>query len=227
MKLVYPPLVLCSGISTFLPLLASVKILGHLNKHSKSLALLWIFFVFAVIAEITLYTFSWLGKQSAWIFHVYTFVEYILIVTMLTGWQNESVVAKSMRMSIPIYIFCFVFIKVSGLENFETGLHNNITRPLAVFLLSAFAFLALQNLWRRAPANLTDDYRFWMLLAMALYYSTSLVFFAFMFTKQRDMLDALFKIHAVANIIHNLLFTIGVFKVRAAQQVALQPTAAS
>lgn len=224
----YPPLViLCSSISTILPFLATATIVKDFGRYSKSLIWLSIFFAFAVVAEITLFVFTSLNKQSAWIFHVYTFIEYILIMIVLANWQHQPPIAKLMRMSIPIYIFFFIFIKVAGLENFETGLYNTITRPLAVLLLSAFAILTLQALWRHTQADLTSDYRFWMLLAMVLYYSASLVLFAFMFTKDRDLLIALFKIHAVLNIIHNILFTIGVFRIRATKQIVFQPTSAS
>ncbi|MGH7494915.1 MAG: hypothetical protein ACREOO_21290 [bacterium] len=212
MKSVYPPLVLCSAISTFLPLFASATRIGHVTKCSTGLVFLWLFFVFAVAAEIILYIFSWHGNQSAWIFHVYTVIEYTLATIVLAGWQIDSKLSKLMRSSIPIFFFCFILIKAVGLENFEPGLHNNITRPLAVLLLSASALLTMQNLWRETPENLAKDYRFWMLLAMAFYYSTSLVLFAFMFTMQLEMLDALFKMHAVTNIIHNILFTVGVFQ---------------
>jgi hypothetical protein len=131
-----------------------------------------------------------------------------------------------MRFSIPAYILLFILAKVTGVENFSADTANYITRPLAIFLLSAFAILTLQTLWRHSPANLTSDYRFWMLLAMALYYSASLVLFAFMFTKDQDLLIALFKIHAVVNIIHNILFTTGIFRVGNAKP-ALQPTSIS
>jgi hypothetical protein len=185
-----------------------------------------IFFAFAVVSEITLFVFTWLSKQSAWIFHIYTFIEYLLIMSILANWQHQSPIAKLMRVSIPIYIFFFVFIKVAGLENFETGLYNNVTRPLAILLMSTFALLTLHDLWRRTPANLTSDYRFWILLSMALYYSASLVLFAFMFTKDRNLLVALFKIHAVVNIMHNILFTVGILRVRGTKPTAFQPTSA-
>lgn len=132
-----------------------------------------------------------------------------------------------MRLSISVYILIFVLIKLFNLENFSAETVNYITRPLALLLLTTFALLTLQNLWRNTSTNLTDDYRFWMLFAMALYYSTSLGLFAFMYTKNQELLIALFKMHAVINIIHNLLFTIGVFKVRAAQRVALEPSSSS
>ena len=181
---------------------------------------LWVFFTLSVVTEIILHILGSQSKHSGRIFHVYTPIEYVLITIILTSWQTKPSMAKSMRVSIPLYILFFVLTKISGLEDFSADTANYITRPLAVLLLSTFAFLTLQTLWRHTPTNLINDYRFWILLAIALYYSASLALFAFMFTEDQDFLIALFKIHAVVNIIHNILFTIGVFKVRGGGQAA-------
>lgn len=217
----HPFLILCSIISTFLPFLACVTLLKHFSKQTKSVQYLWAFFAFAAISEIILFILNTQGLRSAWYHHIYTLIEYVLIIMILTNWQTPSTVVRLMRASVPIYISCFIFFKIAGLENFEPGSYNSLTRPLAVLLLSTFSILSLQALWRQSSANLTSDYRFWMLLALVLYYSTSLVLCAFMFTKNHALLVALFKIHAVANITRNLLFTIGVFQLRKAQQTAL------
>lgn len=204
-----------SSISTFLPFLTSIILIKEF-KADKALKIAWFFLSVAAITEIIVNIFTLSGKQNTWIFHVYTVLEYYLLVMLLANWQTNAAIAKFIRTSAPIYIFIFVIIKVVGLENFSAEAINYITRPLAVLLLSTFAFLTLQNLWSRTPARLTADYRFWMLLAMALYYSASLALFAFMFTKDQQTLIALFKIHAVVNIIHNLLFTVGILRLRAA-----------
>lgn len=218
----HPFLIVCSIISTFLPFLACVTLLRHFSKQTKSMRLLWAFFAFAMISEIILFILNSQKMRSAWYHHIYTLLEYALVITILTNWQTSFTVVRLARASIPVYIVCLVFVKISGLENFEPGSYNNLTRPLAVLLLTTFSFITLQALWRQTPAHLTSDYRFWMLLAMLLYYSTSLVLSAFMFTRNHNLLDALFRIHAIVNITHNLLYTIGVFQVRKAQQLALQ-----
>jgi hypothetical protein len=188
----------------------------------------WFFFAIAAMTEVILHIFSLQNKQSIWIVHVYTVIEYVLIAIIIANWQTDMAIAKLVRMSVLVYIFIFVLTKATGLENFSATTVNYVTRPLAVLLLSTFALLTLQALWNHISVNLTDDYRFWMLLAMALYYSASLVIFAFTFIKGQDLLLALIKIHAVVNIIHNILFTIGVFRVRGAKPAAaLQPTSAS
>lgn len=215
-----------SSISTFLPFLTSSILVKHVKGY-RVLKIFWFFWTVAATTEIIVNIFTLHGKQSALISHIYTVIEYYLIAIILANLQTDSVIAKLMRRSVPIYIFIFVVIKIAGLENFSAGTINYITRPLAILLLSTFAFLTLQNLWSRTPANLTNDYRFWMLLAMALYYSASLILFAFMFTKDLSLLIALFKIHAVINIIHNVLFTIGVLQLRGPKHAELQPTPAS
>jgi hypothetical protein len=227
MNIVYPPLLLCSSVSALLPFIASTTIFKHFSKYSKSLGFLWVFFALSVVAEIILYILNSQKKQSAWVAPIYTLIEYILIVIVLAGWQSKPAIARLMRISIPIYIFFFVLIKVAGLENFSADTVNYVTRPLAVLAMSTFAFLTLQALWSHTPANLTDDYRFWMLLAMSLYYSASLGLFAFMFTKDRDLLVALLEIHAVVHIIQNILFTIGIFQLKGPKQTGLQATSAS
>ncbi|MCG3154312.1 MAG: hypothetical protein DKINENOH_00906 [bacterium] len=218
----YPLLILCSSISTSLPFLAWATLIRRHTRPANGLQFLWAFFASATLAEIILLILSAQGIKSAWFFHVYTLVEYVLLALIITNWQTDATVARLMRASIPVYLFCFILVKLAGLESLEPGSYNNLTRPLAVLLLSTFSFLTLQALWRQTPANLTGDYRFWMLLAMLLYYSTSLVLSAFMFTKNHDLLKGLFETHAVINIIRNLLFTIGVFQLRKAQQTALQ-----
>lgn len=216
-----PIIVFCSSISTFLPFFAAMVLFRSYHYRTKAHFLLWTFFALAVVTESILHFLGLLGKHSGWIFHIFTFLEYILIASILTAWQSNATFAQLIRFSIPLYISFFVFTKVIGLENFSTDTANFITRPLALLLLSIFAFLTLQDLWRQMTVNLANDYRFWILLAMVLYYSTSLVLFAFMFAKQWKILDALFKIHAVINIIHNLLFTIGIIQIRRTPQAAL------
>lgn len=214
-----------SSISTFLPFLTSIIFVKYI-KVDRILKNCWLFWTVAAITEIIVNVFTLHSKQSALISHIYTIIEYNLIATILANLQTNSVIAELVRMSRPIYILIFVIIKVSGLENFSADTINYITRPLALLLLSAFALLTLQDLLSQMPANLTNNYRFWMLLAMVLYYSSSLVLFAFMFTKDRNLLVALFKIHAVVNIIQNILFTIGVLQIRRPRQGALLPTSA-
>lgn len=215
MDFFYPPLILCSSIATLFPFLASATVLRYV-KSEKGLLPLLMFFSLAVATEITLYILNSNGKPSAWISHIYTPIEFVLITTVLAIWQPKSAIYKPMIASIPFYLVLNILSKIIGLEVLTIEMNSYVTRPLALILLSTFALLTLHALWRHIDVNIIKDFRFWMLLAFASYYSISIVLYAFMFAKDQGLLIALFNIHAVANIIHNILFTIGVFILRGA-----------
>lgn len=207
-------LIAASSVSAAFPLLPMNATLFQYIRTKRTLIFLFAFFGVAVITEVALYVHSLNSIPSGWIFHLFTFIEYLLIVTILSRWQIKPRLAILMRLSIIIFILLFVILRVAGLEDFSAHTASFVTRPVAVLSLCILAFITLHNLWQHTPASINKDYRFWMLLAMVLYYSASLGLFAFMFTDDRDLLVLLFKIHAVVNIIHNILFTIGVLQIR-------------
>ncbi len=217
----YPPVILLSIGSTFLPLLTGAVLLRTASKRDRSLGFLLLFFTLAAATEIIALTLNFHKLPSAWISHAYTLIEYVLITHILIYWQTNSNLIRFMHFSISAYLLIFVLTKASGLENFSAETINYITRPLAIIFLAAFSFLTLQNLSHQTLKSLIGNYRYWILLAMSLYYSASLVIFAFLFIKNQNLLITLFKIHAVFNIIHNILFTIGVLQVYRARQTTL------
>jgi hypothetical protein len=214
----YPPLILCSSLSTLLPFLAILIVLKYASNHKP----LFILFTLSVAGEAILYYLNSQHKPSAWFFHIYTFVEYMLIAIILTAWQGSPRSGRLIRMSSAFYILVFALVKTTGLEDFETASYNTITRPLAVLIIGVFALYSLRDLWLTS-ANLTSNYRFWILLSLALYSSTSLVISSFMFAKEIRLLEAMFEIHAVVHIAHNILFTIGIFVLRGTRARNLSP----
>ncbi len=215
-----------STISTALPFLAITVLIKNVKSRTDS-TLWFLFFAMATTTEIILHSLSLQNMQSAWVFDVYTFLEFLLLTFIISNWQSNRTSVRLLRASIGVFALLFIFVRVVGIEGLETGTYNSITRPLAVLLLGLFALFTLQDLWRQDHENLTRNYRFWMLLAMVLYYSASLGLFAFMFTKSHELLVVLFKIHAVVNIMHNILFTIGVLRMREQEGGDVQTTAAT
>jgi hypothetical protein len=71
----------------------------------------------------------------------------------------------------------------------------------------------LQSLSQNTPGRLRWDYRFWILLALAGYYSSSAILFSFTYLENQQMLISILYLHAIANIMHNVLLTIGVFHI--------------
>lgn len=204
MNSVYPTFVFLSFISTFLPFLAGSK----LYKKIPSFRILWLFFAFSATTDLTLFILNSLHQQTAWIASIYTVCEYIFISIILAEWHHNKLASKMMLASIPAFLLTFAILKYIKLENLEA---YSINRPLALLLLSAFASMTLLSLWKRQTDMLPLDFRFWMLIAILLYYCGSLIPFAFMSVNDGPILDWLFQIHALINILHNLLFCAGIY----------------
>ena len=208
MNIVYPPLILLSMLSTFLPCFYGSLLL---KKELPAYRLLWAFFLFAVIAECALFVLSSFKYPTQWIFKLYTAVEYVLISLVLARWHQKKAISKLISSSIFLYLAIFALIEFVLLGQSATGKINHISRGIALLLLSASVFLTLNDIWSRAADSLTKDFRFWMLMAMALYYCSSLVPIVFMFAEDWEFLKALFQIHAPFNILHNLVFCVGIY----------------
>lgn len=199
-----------SGISTLFVFLISSLYFKQVRTH-RGMMLWWIYFALASLTEIILHIFSYNNQQSAQVFHIYTLVEYFMLTMILATWQDAKIAAKRMRLSIPIYIVVYALIKFVGLEDFSAATINVVTRPVALLMINVFSCYTLFSLWSNPPEKIFRDHKFWMLIALILYYNISLILSAFMFMKNVAVIVALFEIHAVVNIIHNILFAIGVF----------------
>lgn len=217
-----PLIVILSNLSTLLPVLACVTAFKIL-KIPKNLILLWWFFAIALTTEISVHIYHILGRPNAWIVHVYTFFEYAFIVYILSTWQNKRSALTVMRLSIPAYFAIYVILKASGLENFEADSINHFSTSMAFLLISGFVFYTFHQLAVKTLAPLYKDFRFWILMALAIYYSGSLIIFAFMYIETYEIRVYLGHTHAALNILQNILFTVGVICAAHASPASVRP----
>lgn len=154
--------------------------------------------------------YSLQSKPNAWLIHIYTPIEYGILAHMLSSWQERRLVSNFISVSIPVYFTVYLMLKLSGVENFEADTINYVSRPLSLLLVAGFASYTLNRLCTGESSFLLRSYRFWILLAIVVYYSGSTIIVAFMYLESRTLLVQLFYAHAILNILHNILFTIGV-----------------
>lgn len=152
--------------------------------------------------------------HNIWVFQIYSLFEFVLVLTLLKCWLNDEKSLSAIRYAIPLYYFFFLIVKLTELEPPEPSTFNFITRPIALLVMVFFIFRTLFELWENTTIDLEDDYRFWILFAFMVYYASSMVLFSFSFVPEKKFLLPLVYTHAVLNIIHNLLFTVGAFKAR-------------
>ena len=213
-----------SVFSTVLPCLVSTILLRYFRKR-RDLLLLWLLFLFAAATDVSMDILARSKTPNLLIFQVYCLLEYVLVLNILSKWHPDEKAGKWMRAAIPIYVAAYVVIKAAGLEGLQTDSHNFITRPIALLIMIVSTFDALHALWNSAPTNFSRDYRFWCMIALAIYYSSSVVFISFTYMKNRELLLGIVYLHAAINILHNILFTIGI--VRAASQGTVLMTSAA
>lgn len=213
-----------SIISSLLPFLASMFLIEAFEKR-RDLALLCLLFCLSAVSDVVLEVLFHMKIRSAWISHVYTLMEFLLVLNILLQWQKGRM-TRYIRCAMPFYILIYLGLIVFGIEKLEPGTFNYISRPLALTIMIILVFHTLYALGNDVRKNLVMDSRFWFLIAMAIYFSSSTILFAFTYTKKQGLLFGIMYMHGFMNILHNILFTIGVFHVRRAQQAALQPTSA-
>lgn len=217
-----------SFFSTFIPFVLSTWFFKNKNFiRQQDLILLWSFWCLSAVVEVIVFVLATKKIHNIWVFQVYSLIEYLVILNLLKGWLQSERMLKWVRYAIFFYPVLFLVVKFTGIEPTDSNSYNFITRPTALVIMVFFIFKALLELWENTAADLNNDYRFWILFALVIYYSSSTGLFSFSYVKKEEILKAIVYIHAVLNIIHNLLFTIGVFKVRAAQRVALEPSSSS
>lgn len=198
-----------SAISTAIPLLTALLLL-KLKGLSKELKILLTFLGVAAFTELIVTTSSIMRTPNLWVAHIYTLLEYVLIAFLLSLWQQNNKIARLVRLSIPLYLLAYFIIEISGLENFGLDSLNHLTRPTALVLLSGIALYTLLQLWQSTTIDLYQNFRFWVLAALVIYYTGTVIIFAFMFIKENRVLRYLLLMHSPLNILHNLLFTMGI-----------------
>lgn len=207
------PLLYLSALSTLLPFAISTFFFQNFKQQNDK-RLLWFFWCISALVETIVTILAQKRIQNILVFHAYSLLEFVLVLTLFRHWMLNEKLEKWIRYAIPFYIIFFFIIKLTGVEPYHASSFNFITRPVALLIMTFLAFKALITLWENTSIDLTNDFRFWILSAFAIYYSSSIVLFSFSYVTSKDFLMAIMYTHAVLNIIHNLLFTVGAFKAR-------------
>lgn len=194
------PIYIIAVFSVFAPLCTGIYLYRNLRSEMKIL-LLWL----AIVASVEGYTFyQTLNRNNYyWIYHIYLPVEYGLLAFVFSCWQNNVLIKKALRLSIPLFaLSCVLFTVLSD----KLDSMNTISISMAYMLYMGISVYTLINLRQTSYRSVLKDYRFWVGVALLLYSAGSLAYFAFF-----DYLFSfeLWAIHAVLNIIAHILYSIG------------------
>jgi hypothetical protein len=189
--------------SVLIPLITGLLLFRRLSADLRLLLLL-----FLIVATVEGYTF-YLVMQSQnpyWVHHVYAPIEYALITTVLSSWQQREWVKKLFRLSIPPFvIFCLWDILGGG--NLKDL--NALTASIAYTLYVGMSAYTLVNLDYENIRSTLGDYRFWIGTGLLVYSAGGLAYFSFHDTIVANYLIQIWIIHGVLNIVAYLLYSVG------------------
>lgn len=138
--------------------------------------------------------------NNIWLFHLFTPLEYGILVMVFSYWQKEPLLRLVLRLSIPLFVLICLVNKLF-LENLVS--FDNFTVSLESSALIMISVFTLFSLYRDNSGLISKDPRFWITVAVLIYFAGNLPTFAF------ANIIALWSIHSILNITSNILFSGG------------------
>jgi hypothetical protein len=202
----YPILGYLAVVSYVLPIPAGMLKYRNLSRELKILLyLLIIGFITDVVS-----LWQYLGPRSAnWLVHIYTIIEFILLMSIISLWQESKMMNRFFRLLIGLYIVFWIFAKCT----FEpiNGLYYLSGSISGVILTLSAGYTLLIVIGQKAQPLFRYD-RFWILLSLVINYMGSLlpiVFASIVFAYSLEYLFRLWSITWLLAILSHVLFMIG------------------
>lgn len=159
-------------VSSAVPLVVGLYYYRLLIREMKILVLyLSISFIF----ELSLFFYGSFGINNLWLIQVWTIIEYIFFVILFSFWIQEGKFRKMLIYStIPFIIFYITDIVLLS----EVDKFNNYSRSVECLIFSGVAGYALYDLSKAHTGSLWQNFRFYLILAVFLYFTGSLMIYA-------------------------------------------------
>jgi hypothetical protein len=163
---------LLTMVSSAVPLVVGLFYYRRLMREMKILVLyLSISFIF----ELSLFLLGLLGINNLWMVQVWTIIEYIFIVVLFSYWMKVGKIRMVLIYSVIPFII-FYIIDVALLS--EVDKFNSYSRSVECLIFSGVAGYALYDLSKTHTGSLWQNFRFYLILAVFLYFTGSLMIYA-------------------------------------------------
>ena len=170
--------------------------------------ILGVFFIFSTTIEFTLIILSEYGIKDIWLINVFAMLEGLVYFYVCGKWfQSEQMFRRVMFLFVIYFIYWLYTTFITG--NFiEFNDKEKILKGILLIIVSGYLLIHIS---KEDSIMLAKDYRFWILSAILIYFSTSEVVFATanFVLENRPAIQYAWAIHSVINIFSNLLFAIG------------------
>ncbi len=187
-------------ISCIIPFIVGLYLYFKLDTAMKFLLLL--FGIGLLVDALGYYLYSYTKfRDTLWLFHLYTLMEYSLLILIFSYMQKNIKLKRIFLVSIPGFVVLWISAKLF-FEDFSQS--DSYTSSFACVLLVAVSFSTLYALGKEYFDNIFRDPRFWVGSAVLIYFSGNLLTFAL----GNIIIDLSFH-HSLMSLISNLFYTGG------------------
>lgn len=197
-------------VSNIVPLAAGIRCRRLLESEMR---LFLLFVLIAAVTESTASVLSHLNVVNWWMLNVYTILEYVLVIWVLSHWQRERM-KTALQVSIVVFGIVWIVSKFT-IEDFHSP--DTYTQTISSTLVLAASTISLLRLTPPNGSTMLRDIRFWVTGGLLLYSAGNLTA-ALLLDKVVSLKfpDAMivYQLHWALNILVNLMYTFGFLSVR-------------
>jgi hypothetical protein len=195
-----------SSLSILFPFAAALYGFRLLNKELKLLAGL---FIFSTAVEITSFITSYYRVNNLWLLNSYNLIEGFVFFYICARWFQSATVFKVLMTIFGLYVLYWMYSTVVASTIFDFNDKEKTLKGILLILTSGYLMLQFS---KEETIVLTQDYRFWIIASILIYFSAGVAIFSTANYILEDNVKAMYyswNAHSVINIICNLLYAYG------------------
>ena len=161
-----------AALSQIAPVIA-----GFFSYYSctKEMRILFLYLIISILVDIVSLLLALADINNMVLFHVYTLLEYSFLIIVFSCWQKNNALAKALRISIPVFVLISMGAKIFledplRYDNFSSSFESSILATVSAYTLLKLVGENLESLFTMP--------RFWVSLAVLIYFTGNLFTFA-------------------------------------------------
>jgi hypothetical protein len=195
-----------SSLSILFPFAAALYRFPLLNKELKIMG--WLFIVSTVI-EIVSFATSYYRVNNLWLINSYNIIEGFIFFYICGRWFQSQKIFRAVMILFAVYAGFWFYTTFISAGFFEFNEKEKTLKGILLILITGSLLLRIS---KEDTVFISQDYRFWFVAAILIYFSVGVVIFSTANLILEDNIKAMYyswNVHSVINIICNLLFAYG------------------
>lgn len=179
------------------------------KKLEGAIVLLAIYFLIVAGVETAGIILASMHKSNLALLNIFSLIEGIILLQVIRKLTNspKAKIVLLLFMIVYILFWAYTTIFIISIDKFNTI--ENVLK--GIFLILGSGFLLLQTS-QNGELNLTQNWTFWFLAGILIYFSLTLVVYyssSFVFNDNKSVMKLIWNINLIAVIIANSLFSYG------------------